>query len=186
MYALGLCGTQRLLRLYRTVSRHARSARVLAPLTHTLNEYTATTAVCVPCRSLGYYTHTDCTACARGRANTIPSSHLSPSFTHIMLDARTLRRTKHHSRSICVVLRVLTYGSSSSYIYIPTALLALTVHNNRSQRTEAQITYIPWVWWCWTVRYRHKSETINRSSWCWTYALRLLCCADKDIRSQYF
>lgn len=120
MYALGLCGTQRLLRLYRTVSRHARSARVLAPLTHTLNEYTATTAVCVPCRSLGYYTHTDCTACARGRANTIPSSHLSPSFTHIMLDARTLRRTKHHPRSICVVLRVLTYGSSSYiYIYLP-------------------------------------------------------------------
>lgn len=145
MYALGLCGTQRLLRLYRTVSRHARSARVLAPLTHTLNEYTASAAVSVPCRSLGYYTHTDCTACARGRANTIPSSHLSPSFTHIMLDARTLRRTKHHSRSICVVLRVLTYGSSSSYIYIPTALLALTVHNNRSQRTEAQITYIAWV-----------------------------------------
>lgn len=31
------------------------------------------------------------------------------------------------------------------YIYIPTALLALTVHNNRSQRTEAQITYIAWV-----------------------------------------
>lgn len=72
------------------------------------------------------------------------------------------------------------------YIYIPTALLALTVHNNRSQRTEAQITYIAWVWWCWTVRYRHKSETINRSSWCWTYALRLLCCVTKTFGRNIF